>query len=311
MKFLPTEIIFAPTTACNLHCEHCFVARNAHSLDVEAAEKFLDSCKGTSIEKIGFSGGEPFLALDFIAKISKAAAESGFLFDQIITNGDWWKTKDELRTALKRLYDAGYDGKISVSFDTFHNQSLERTADFIRAATDIFGAQSVTVQSVINEETKDDFFSRLLKLSALLEAEITDYTNRKTRIGIADLKSDSLFVRVFVQPQSFKASDERAWKSRRWFKEDFCEGPGNVLFVHADGNIAPCCGFANENPALFIGTIGENFEDVIKNAFGNALVRLCYEEGLSSKIRELKKQKKLPRGKCGEECSFCDFVCKL
>lgn len=309
--FCPTEIIFAPTTACNLHCAHCFVSRNSHSLDVNAAKRLLISCKGTSIEKIGFSGGEPFLALDFITAISKIAVENDFLFDQIITNGDWWKTVDDLNAALTALYDSGYDGKISVSFDTFHNQKPERTADFIKTAAGIFGAQSVTIQSVINAGVKDDFYARLLKLSELLGTKISDYTNRKSSLGLITLENDSLFIQVYVQPQSFSASDECAWKAKRWFKEDFCEDPGNVLFVHADGNIAPCCGFANESLALSIGSINDEFKTIMKNAQNNALVRLCYEQGLSSQIKNLKNQKKLPfpHAKCGEECTFCEFVC--
>ena len=83
--------------------------------------------------------------------------------------------------------------------------------------------------------------------------------------------------------------DERAWKSRKWFKDDFCEGPGQVLFVHSDGNIAPCCGFANENKELFIGTVSENYQQIMENARHNKMVKICYENGLSKKIKELKR----------------------
>ena len=71
--FCPTEIIFSATTACNLHCAHCFVNRNPKRLIAEDAVKFLKSTieANSSIDRIGFSGGEPFLYLDFIIELTK------------------------------------------------------------------------------------------------------------------------------------------------------------------------------------------------------------------------------------------------
>ena len=62
--FNPEEIIFSATDACNLHCPHCFVSRTPDKLDISAVKNFISSCKGTNINKIGFSGGEPFLYMD-------------------------------------------------------------------------------------------------------------------------------------------------------------------------------------------------------------------------------------------------------
>ena len=79
------------------------------------------------------------------------------------------------------------------------------------------------------------------------------------------------------------------------------------MFVHSDGNIAPCCGFANENPQLFIGKITDSIETILQNAKSNKMIQLCFEKGLSSVKKVAKKAHK---GKCGDICSFCDFVCK-
>ena len=123
-------------------------------------------------------------------------------------------------------------------------------------------------------------------------------------------------ISVYTLPRTYTSDDPRSWQARRWFKEDYCQGPGNILYVHADGNIAPCCGFANENPALFIGTIHDSFETIMQKAAANPMLKICYEEGLSHYRRHgLKKtlrsqEKKLP-GKCSDICSFCDYVCKI
>lgn len=279
--FEPTEIIFSSTSACNLHCDHCFVSRNPQRLSIEDAKNFISSCKkaqNSQIQKIGFSGGEPFLYFEFLLEITKFTIEQDLLFDQIMTNGDWWKTEEDLNEKLQALYDSGYDGKIGVSYDEFHGQTPQRMTTFISSVQKIFGNDSVNIQSVGN--------------SLPLEVETTIYT----------------------LPQTFQSEDEHAWKAKKWFKDDYCEGPGNIFYVHSNGNIAPCCGFANENPELFIGKITDSFETIMNNAKNNELVKICFETGLGKYRHQIKKQmrhtgKKFP-GKCNDICSFCDYVCK-
>lgn len=286
--FTPTEIIFAATNSCNLHCEHCFVSRNPQKLPIDDSKNFILSCKKNphnTIEKIGFSGGEPFLYFDFLIEITKFAIEQDFMFDQIMTNGDWWQTETDLTEKLQLLYDAGYDGKIGVSYDKFHGQSGQRIATFISTARDIFGPDSVNIQTVISSPKETD--------STLSIPEET---------------------KVYFLPQTFPSENPKAWQSKKWFKDDYCEGPGQILYIHPDGNIAPCCGFANENPQLFIGNIEDSYEKILENASENKMINICYNLGLGKYRKKLKRQlrreeKKYP-GKCSDICSFCDFVCK-
>ncbi|MCR5253181.1 MAG: 4Fe-4S cluster-binding domain-containing protein [Treponema sp.] len=296
-SFLPTEIIFSCTTVCNLHCKHCFVNRAPRKIEIEDAVNFLNNCKGTSIEKIGFSGGEPFLYMDFLCQVTKTAINCDFMFDQIMTNGDWWKDESDLRATLQKLYDTGYDGKIGLSWDSYHGQSKDRMMTFIRTVQQIFGEDSVNIQTVLDEGE-----SLPLARTSLL-----------TTPSAGDTPATPP---VYTLQRSFPSDDAHAWQYKKWFREDYCEGPGHILYVHADGNIAPCCGFSNENPSLFIGNIKQDFQTILQNAAQNRMVKLCYEEGLSHFRRHgLKKLlkakgKKLPKGKCGDICSFCDFVCK-
>ena len=70
------------------------------------------------------------------------------MFDQIMTNGDWWKDEEELNAKLKLIYDAGYDGKIGLSYDSFHGQTEERIKTFVAAAEKYFGERRVNIQTV-------------------------------------------------------------------------------------------------------------------------------------------------------------------
>lgn len=282
--FCPTEIIFSATTACNLHCAHCFVNRNPKRLIAEDAVKFLKSTieANSSIDRIGFSGGEPFLYFDFILELTKAALKMDLMFDQIMTNGDWWENEADLRNSLQQLYDAGYDGKIGLSWDSFHGQTVERMDIFIKTVQEVFGNDSINIQRVEDYSPCD---------------KIYQYN-----------------IPIYTLPQTFPSNDSRAWQSKKWFKDDFCEGPGQILYIHADGSIAPCCGFANENKSLIIGNIKQDFTTVMKQASENKMINICYGKGLLKYKKELKKLlkkkgQKLP-GKCSDICSFCDFVCR-
>lgn len=290
-SFKPTEIIFGATDACNLHCPHCFVSRTPDKLSIQSAKDFITSAKTSSqypdyIEKIGFSGGEPFLYIDFLLEIIKFSVENDLMFDQIMTNGDWWKDESELEEKLQKIYDAGYDGKIGLSWDSFHNQKTERMETFISTVEKIFGEYSLNIQSVIPFENQNSSYP-----------------------SAHDIQSMYPEIAVYPMEQSFPGNDPRSWRMKKWFKDDYCQGPGNILYIHSNGNIAPCCGFANENPKLFIGNINDTFDEVMKKAEENPMIHLCYTQGLLKARKLLKKQKVSIPGKCHDICSFCDFVC--
>ena len=336
--FHPTEIIFSSTTACNLHCEHCFINRTPRKLEIADAVKLIESCvesggqarpDGTLlpvIDRIGFSGGEPFLYMDFLIEVTKAAISHDLMFDQIMTNGDWWQNEADLAATLQKLYDAGYDGKIGLSWDSYHGQTTDRMETFIRTVQEIFGEDSINIQTV-EEENKGGESLPLARTSLLTtpspRGSAPKTPENSPRVFASENSIASEYERttppadipVYTLPRTYTSDDPRAWQARHWFKEDYCQGPGNILYVHADGNIAPCCGFANENPALFIGTIHDSFKTIMQKAAKNPMIKICYEEGLSHYRRHgLKKclrsqGKKLP-GTTGDICTLCDFVCK-
>ncbi|MCQ2593263.1 MAG: SPASM domain-containing protein [Treponema sp.] len=308
--FFPEEIIFSATDACNLHCPHCFVNRTPNKLDVNAARKFLQSCIDYSgantiargnIQKVGFSGGEPFLYLDFLKEIIPFCVKNDLMFDQIMTNGDWWKDDSDLEEKLNTLYNAGYDGKIGLSWDKFHGQKTARMLTFIKKCQDIFGPDSVVIQTVLDNKGGE---SLPLARTSLLATPSSGEFPATPPVELTTIPE------IYKLPQTFPSENPLGWKSWKWFTDDYCEGPGQILFIHPDGNIAPCCGFANENKALFIGNINQTFAEVLENARTSKMIEICYEKGLGKYRKELKKQKVKFPGKTRDICTFCDFVCK-
>ena len=289
--YTPSQVIFAPTSECNLHCAHCFVKRTGQKLSTDDAIHFLNITK-EHLEKVGFSGGEPFLYPEFLYKISRETIKLDLLFDQITTNGDWWKTEGELRTVLRILYDSGYDGKFSLSADSFHSQQMNRIIIFIKAVQSVFGENSINIQCVLKDNEPE-----------------------KTPLKLFPIEENFPDIKIHFLHQSFLSDNKEAWKSHVWFKDDFCEGPGHIFYIHPDGRIAPCCGFANENDALIIGTIKDDYETLLKNAAENKIIRMCYEKGLRKSIPEIKQKmkkagQKMP-GRTKDICTFCDYICRL
>ncbi len=292
--FNPEEIIFCPTSLCNLKCAHCYVNQKNTKLDIQSAITLLEDC-AASVEdlKVGFSGGEPFLNLDFVTAICSKAIDLDLMFDRLMTNGVWWKNQQELEEKLSAVADSGFDGKIGLSFDSFHNQDFEKIVTFIKTCHNIWRDNScVELLSVINpsdsENENADFEKKLEELKKRLDVD---------------------FIPYYRFPQSFVPSDKIQFNDEEWFAEDYCQATGNTFYVHSDGNISPCCGFANELKELYIGTVNDSFKTLMNNAAGNRMVGLCYDEGLLETAKKMQVEGKLPEGKCSDMCQLCYWMC--
>src|SRR5882724_2833476 len=111
--FRPNYLSFAGTYQCNLSCAHCCVPIEwTDRLDIPTALRFLEDAHRQGIQLLGFTGGEPFLYPEFVIAITRRAAQLGFRFDKIVTNGVWFKVEPHLRTVLTDLKEAGFTGKI-------------------------------------------------------------------------------------------------------------------------------------------------------------------------------------------------------
>lgn len=290
-KFRADEILFSPTTRCNLRCAHCDIKKYPVNLSKKTAIKFLNECADAGIKRLGFTGGEPFIALDFLCAITKEAVRRKMLFSHIMTNGAWFKTKKELLSVLERLFRAGYDGDICISVDAFHNQSLRKVALFIKIASEIWNRQDMisiaAVKGALDNQTK----KRLKNLKQLLNAR--------------------LFIRTFyieLSPAGKAGCIKNAW-GNKWFKDDFCKGPGNVFFVLPDGTVKPCCGYASDADLLTIGSIKrDTAQKLLRNAEKNRFVSKIFRSGLHPIRRALEKSGIHFPGKTINHCFFCYYL---
>jgi len=308
MKFRPDEILFSPTTRCNLRCLHCDVRRTKDRLSARQASRFLKSARRYGVKRVGFTGGEPFLEARFLCTVTKSAIASGMLFNRIMTNGVWFKNKEGLYRSLSDLHDAGYDGSICLSVDAFHKQGTERLSLFIKTAREIWDRDdSVTIARVkgIRDKATDGM---LIRLARSLGAKAIGLEGRHPFI-----KGHGLVIKILsieLSPTGKAGHIKNAW-GRRWFKDDYCEGPGNVLFVLPNGDVKPCCGYATDNKELTIGNIKRHsVKDILRNAERNRLARTIFSSGLGEIRKRLESKGVRFPGKTSNHCYFCDFLIK-
>lgn len=306
MGFRPREILFSPTAACNLNCPHCAIAEPRKTLSILSAQRFLDGCKKLGIRRVGFTGGEPFLAADFLCALTRKAVKKGMFFDRIMTNGVWYNNTSQLDSALAKLYRAGYDGEICVSVDAFHAQGLKKAARFIRAVLSVWKRQDVVSIACVIGSREAATGKKLRALARLLGARLAGFGGRHPRI-----KNSSLFIKIFkigLSPIGKASGLKNGWDGR-WFKGDRCEGPGNVFFVLPDGKVKPCCGYASGSEELTIGNMNrDSAPDLMRQARANSFVRAVFGQGLARVRKRLENSGVRFPGKTSNNCFFCHYL---
>lgn len=275
--FNPDEIIFSLTNRCNLNCTHCTVARNDETLDYSAAATFLKNTRAF-IDKVGFTGGEPFLVIDKLCQLVSDAVSFDYMFDAISTNGVFNDTYKKLRA----LYDAKFDGTIRVSVDSYHKDSYgaqynERIIEFIDNAQQIFkNTIHIEIQSV---KSRDNFN---IPNNFNNPSKPHDFNNFNKSSEPGD-SIKNLINTLLSRGYQVYNSELSPGNNGTWFSDEDCTNMGNIFFVHPNALIAPCCGFNNDDPALIIGKITDTYEQLIKNSRHNKMIDICFNKGLTSK----------------------------
>src|SRR5262249_47001416 len=110
--FRRNYLSFAGTFQCNLACPHCCVPIEwTERLDIGVALRFLEDAYAYGIRILGFTGGEPFIYPEFVVALTRRAAELGFRFDKIMTNGVWPRGARAWQMGAGELARGGFCGK--------------------------------------------------------------------------------------------------------------------------------------------------------------------------------------------------------
>jgi MoaA/NifB/PqqE/SkfB family radical SAM enzyme len=307
--FRPNYLSFAGTYQCNLSCPHCCVPIEwTDRLDIPTAIRFLEQAHSAGIGILGFTGGEPFLYPEFLTAITRRAADLGFRFDKLMTNGVWHRDPEHLRTVLTDLRDAGFAGKVGLSVDKFHGINTAKLAEFCRLTREVFARDTVLSLSYASR-APDQGLEPIRRLAKELDAAV----GWSDLLGRYMVVSDDL---TMTCCWNHLAAVERAeglpgdpWDGT-WFEEDYCEGPGQALIVNPRGEVKPCCGFASDLDQLTIGNIySDTVDEVIAFARRHPVVGTIFRKGLTA-IRDeiLARDPAALPGATSNHCYFCWYV---
>jgi hypothetical protein len=306
--FRPNYISFAGTYQCNLACAHCCVPIEwTDRLDIAAAIRFLEDAHAHGIKLLGFTGGEPFLYPEFVIALTRRAAQLGFRFDKIVTNGVWFSDEPQLRTILTDLRDAGFTGKIGLGVDKFHGIRTADVAVFCKTTRSVFERDTILSLAYASRDPHAGL-EPVRQLAAELDAvvEWSDLLHRYLLVS-RDLTMTLNWNHLAPVERAEKLGAD--WDGV-WFEEDYCEGPGQALIVNPKGDVKPCCGFASDLDQLTIGNIHhDSVARVIRNGRQHPYVGKVFRLGLTA-IRDeiLARDPQALPGATANHCFFCWHV---
>ncbi len=306
--FRPNYLSFAGTYQCNLTCPHCCVPIEwPDRLDIPTAIRFLEDAHRHGIELLGFTGGEPFLYPEFVLAVTRRAAELGFRFDKIVTNGVWFKNAAHLRATLTDLKNAGYTGKLGLGVDKFHGIRTDDLVAFCKTARAVFERDNIISLAYASRDPHTGL-EPVHRLADALDA-VVDWSDLLHRYLLVSRDLTVTLNWNHLAPVERAEKLDGAWDGQ-WFEEDYCEGPGQALIVNPKGDVKPCCGFASDLDQLTIGNIyREGVATVIRNGREHPYVGKIFKKGLTA-IRDeiLRRAPDLLPGATSNHCYFCWYA---
>src|SRR5437763_11463244 len=253
-------------------------------------------------------GADPSLSPECLVAPTRRAAELGFRFDKLMTNGVWYADAANLRDVLTALRDAGFSGKLGLSVDKFHGMDIAKLAGFCRVARAVFDRDTILSLSYASRSP----YKGLEPIERLAK-ELGGVVAWSDLLRRYMLVSDDL---TMTLNWNHLATVERAERlpgdpwDRAWFAEDYCEGPGQALIVNPRGEVKPCCGFASDLDQLTIGNVHtDTVGEVVRKARKHPYVGKVFREGLTAIRDEIlgRDPAALP-GATGNHCYFCWYV---
>ena len=251
MPYRPTVLSFAPSYRCNLTCAHCCVPGRADGLlPLPLALDCVRQASLLGFRGVGFTGGEPLLVPDWVARVVQEAVARGLAASGVSTNGLWWTDLAHLRRVLMRLRRAGFGGSFHLSVDAFHpGAGGERQAQFLQSVLDVFN-RTGTLNCA--ESPRHPALPVLERLARRLGADLVRDSPQRGR-----MRGPGWSIPFFRFPVA--QVDQRArvgvTLGEHWFSREDCFGH-DLLALDPAGRAYCCSGFAcYRAPGLCLGEV--------------------------------------------------------
>lgn len=245
---------------CNANCDICSVECSPYcteELDCDDIKKFIDSCIGTTIKKISFTGGEPFLRYDVLKELVKYSKEKGFI-PTTVTNGFWASSYDKAFSKMKELAECGL-ARINISYDHYHAKYVDvmNVKNIVIACNRLNLPFDIAIIKCNEEKIGDivDSFGNDCGVVNFITAECEPVGNAVNR-----LNKDSFDKRIQTN--------------------HLCCPYNGIITLYFDGSIYPCCSHYIFGSKLKIGNFRKiSMPEVLQKIRNNGLLYILRNYG--------------------------------
>ena len=275
----PQYLAIHVTYRCPARCDHCCFSSDPYkhgALDVETVLKAIDEAsKVLSLKLVGFTGGDPFLHADILAKAIGHAKSYG-LGTRVVTSAYWASSETKAFQSLQALASIGLD-EITISYDDSHAPFVKErnivNAYLSARRLGILTAVNVCIQPS-SKITKPYIENLLSAKSHDPEALLIIYESWINSTG-----------RAFEEP-SFELKNAR--KSQSGAYRGPCPHVLRGPTITPSGQILACCGVIPFREGLQIGTVGEDtIGSALSRAYSSPVLKWIAFEGPVSIMKQI------------------------
>jgi MoaA/NifB/PqqE/SkfB family radical SAM enzyme len=266
------------------------------SISNEEITASLDKIRSSTVKRLVATGGEIFLFPEQLKHVIKEARKRGLAVN-LNTNGYWGKSVESAQERLKFLTECGWSNRdlLVVSAGQYHQEWVSLTAiqTLIREYHAHFAGtmRPVFISIEYDQSSTKDIVAEFVELAKDLPEK--SYRLAKERSNLYRFGRDIALTNV-------------ALKNYKKFNFPCVT---EIVSVHPDKTVYPCCGFNYNNPGLSIGNIDEKtIKDIIADARDSFIVKLLLNINFSEVYQALKDvDNKLPSF-FSNKCELCEII---
>lgn len=260
---IPLSVFAEVTRACNLKCYYCYQGGHAagEELSVSRWRSLCGELADAGSLYIAFSGGEPFMRVDFLDIVS-AARDNNFAVS-IITNGTLMNGDMIARTARLGVMDVGVS--LLGAHKDLHDRLSGVEGSFEKALGAVRGlvraGVKVVVKHCVSSENFGDYHAleRLaLDEGAAFECDSTVLPAESGRVSPFALNVDQH--RTFLRDMGYKPLSSCVSSETTWALH--CDAGRSMCGLSPEGDVTPCVLL----PVLFGSVARSSFGEVWNSA---------------------------------------------
>lgn len=270
---------------CTAQCDFCTNESSPSGkthLASETCKQLVKQARSLGFDRVGFSGGEPFLYRELLLELTEIAQENSLGF-VIATNGYWGKNFHEAQSLLCKLKKQGLI-KLQLSYDVEHAKYVNERA--------IYNVLNVCAELGVPVILYSAYYPGEKRINDLLD--LANYGNVEINEGkVLKVGRAKNNVVKFLG----KISEE----SQLGLCPKLLQ-----LTVNFDGEVYPCCSVGGFSSGLSVGSIVRNgIEDLSKSIFEKTFVSYLQNHDANWIAREIEEK---IGGSFSSVCELCNFI---